>query len=97
MTGVPEEMKTEVEGEAWMMGHVGVRTPNPGSHSADLVCLPHHSTVKNLYIGAQQMYCDLTRNIRCMYSTLLTLWKLSINTVTNVTREILVLFIHFIV
>lgn len=39
MTGAPdEEMMTEVEGEAWMMGHVVVvRTPNPGSPWVDLV------------------------------------------------------------
>lgn len=39
MTGAPEEeMMTEVEGEAWMMGHVVVvMTPNPGSPWADLV------------------------------------------------------------
>lgn len=70
-TGVPEEMKTEVEGEAWMMGHVVVRTPNPGSHSVDLVCLPpHHSTVgkKESDIGVQQMYSDFICSIRmCVY------------------------------
>lgn len=39
MTGGPEEeMMTEVEGEAWMMGHVVVvMMPNPGSPWADLV------------------------------------------------------------
>lgn len=39
MTGGPEEERmTEVEGEAWMMGHVVVvMTPNPGSPWADLV------------------------------------------------------------
>lgn len=40
MTGVPEEeeMMTEAEGEAWMMGHaVVVMMPNPGSPWADLV------------------------------------------------------------
>ena len=40
MTGAleEEEMMTEVEGEAWMMGHVVVVTiPNPGSHWAGLV------------------------------------------------------------
>lgn len=42
MTGVPEEMTTEVEGEAWMMDHVVARTPNPGSLWGDLVGLPHH-------------------------------------------------------
>lgn len=37
MIGVPEEMMTVVEGEAWMMGHVVARTPNHGSPSVDLV------------------------------------------------------------
>jgi len=39
MTGVPEEaeMMTEVEGEAWMMGHVVVKISNPGSPWEDLV------------------------------------------------------------
>lgn len=43
MTGAPEEeeeMMTELEGEAWMTGHVMVvMTPNPGNHWADLVRL----------------------------------------------------------
>lgn len=47
MTGAPEEeeMMREVEGEAWMTGHVVVvMTPNPGSPSGDLVSL-----YQNLY------------------------------------------------
>lgn len=57
MIGVPEEMTTELEGEAWMMGRVAARTPNHGSPSVDLVRLHpqnqlHLTAVleKNIYV-----------------------------------------------
>lgn len=56
MIGVPEEMMTVVEGEAWMMGHVMARTPNHGSPSVDLVRLHHqiNSFAFNSSVGGEK-------------------------------------------
>lgn len=60
MTGVPEEMTTEVEGEAWMMDHVVARTPNPGSLWGDLVCTMSDLVVRlNVGVFTQALQSSL--------------------------------------
>lgn len=65
MIGVPEEMMTVVEGEAWMMGHVVARTPNHGSPSVDLVRLHHqiNSFAFNSSVGEKRYALISVHNI----------------------------------